>query len=87
MIPNILRRRPCASIRVRDTVFKWGIATYHGSLIQNPSESECRLGLVARLLWSVVVILASIVKIEIILETLCFNTKADMWTDSLDDVG
>jgi hypothetical protein len=84
---NILRRKPCAPIRVRDGVFEWGIATYHGSLIENSSEAECRLGLVARLLRSVVVILASIVEIEKILQTLCFNTRADLWTDILDDVG
>jgi hypothetical protein len=87
VIPNILRRKPCAPIRVRDSVFEWGIATSHGSLIENSSEAECRLVFVARLLWSVVVILAGIVEIEIILETLCFNTRADIWTDSLDDVG
>jgi hypothetical protein len=87
VIPNILKRKPCAPVCVRDDVFEWGIATYHGSLIENSSEAECRFGLVARLLRSVVVILASIVESEKILETLFFNTRADIWTDSLDDVG
>jgi hypothetical protein len=87
VIHNILRRKPYTPIRVRDSVFECGIATYHGSLVENSSEAEGGLAFVARLLRSVVVILASVLEIEVRLEILFFYAGADIWADGLDHVG